>query len=257
MASELTRHDQEVEFPAGDEVKSSVSDAAPLGGQRGSFAVTQPALRLGFWAAILATAFTMLFVLLAAAFPSGEWSGIEAYARDFDSLQMAQLLPVLLLVPTVVVLMSSIHTVAPDNRKVYSRIGVALAGVYAAIIATNYMLQLFVVRLNVLNGDLEGLSLIAMANPSSVFVALEAIGYGIFGLVMLFTGSVFTGAKLESWIRGLLVVSGLTGVLGAIAAALGREMLTLVGFGVSLLAFPVATILMAVLFNRLTDAARA
>lgn len=90
-----------------------------------------------------------------------------------------------------------------------------------------------------------------MGNPSGVR-RLEAVGYGFFALVMLFAGYVFEGRRLESWIRGLLIVSGVTGTLGSVAAPLGQEMLTLVGFGVSLLAFPVAAILIAVFFKRLT-----
>lgn len=85
----------------------------------------------GLWAAVLATVFTVSFVVLAVAFDSGEWNGIEEYARTFDSLQMIQLVPVLLLAPTVVVLLSSIHAVAPDSRKVFGVAGVVFSGVYA------------------------------------------------------------------------------------------------------------------------------
>jgi hypothetical protein len=81
---------------------------------------------------------------------------------------------------------------------------------------------------------------------------LETIGYGFFGLAMLFAGAVFGGGRLEGGIRGLFVVSGAAGILGAVAAPVGQEMLTLIGFGLSLLAFPVATILIAVFFGRLT-----
>lgn len=251
MASDMTRHRPGAARPPSAEEESSSSDTAPMFPWESTLDA-QPALRLGFWAAILATAFTVLFVVLAIVFDSGEWSGIEDYARNFDSLQMAQLVPVLLLAPTVVVLMASIHAVAPPARKVFSMAAVVFSGVYAAIIATNYMVQLFVVRLNVLNYDLEGLSLLAMGNPNSVFVALETIGYGFFGLVMVASGAVFGGERPEGWIRGLLIVSGVAGILGAVVAPLGQEMLTLVGFGVSLLAFPVAAILIAVFFGRLT-----
>ena len=214
-------------------------------------AVAQPALSLGFWAAVLAITFTVLFVVLAITFPSGEWRGIEDYARDFDSLQMFQLIPVLLLAPTVVALITSIHTVAADSRKVFSMTAVTFSGIYAAIVGTNYMLQLFVVRLNVVNNDLEGLSLLAMGNPHSVFVALETIGYGFFGLVMLSAAMVFGGGRLERWIRSVLVVSGVTGIVGAVAAPLSQDLLTLIGFSLSLMAFLVAAVLVGLFFRRL------
>lgn len=214
----------------------------------------QPALTAGYWAAVLATVFTVAFVVLAVVFDGDEWKGIEDYARTFDTLQVIQLVPVLLLAPTVVVLLSSIHAVAPDSRKAFGMAGVVFSGVYAAIIGTNYMLQLLVVRLNVENFALEGLALLAMANPHSIFVSLETIGYGFFGLAMLFTSGAFSGKRRENWIRGLLLTSGLTGILGAITAPLGQEMLTLAGFGVSLLAFLAAVTLVAIFFRRLSYA---
>lgn len=85
----------------------------------------------------MATTLTVLFVVLAITLDGEAWGGIEAYASAFDSLQMAQLLvPVLLLAPTVVVLMSSIYAVAPPARKVLSMTAAVFSGIYAAIIGT-------------------------------------------------------------------------------------------------------------------------
>jgi hypothetical protein len=67
---------------------------------------------------------------------------------------MASFIPAFLLAPTVVVLMACIHYVTPETRKVFNVIGLAFASVYAAIIPTNYYLQLFVVRLNLESGAL-------------------------------------------------------------------------------------------------------
>ena len=251
MASDMIQHHPDIELPAENVEVSTRSEGAPPWLNTRPSAVTKPALRLGYWAAAFATAFTIVFVVLAIAFESGEWSGIEGYARTFDSLQMVQLVPVLLLAPTVVVLITSIHTVASDTRRVFSMIAVVFSGVYAAIIATNYMIQLFVVRLNVLSNDLEGLSLLAMGNPNSVFVALETVGYGFFGLAMLSIGAVFKG-ELQAWISGLFITSGITGILGAVAAPLGQALLTLIGFSVSLLAFLAAAVLVGLFLRRLT-----
>ena len=62
----------------------------------------QTVLVLGFWSAILASILTILFIMLAFIFTVKEWTGIEAYAENFNSLQMANFIPVILLPPTVI-----------------------------------------------------------------------------------------------------------------------------------------------------------
>jgi len=136
----------------------------------------QTAISLGFWSAILASVFTILFIVLAVVttlvFPPKAWSGAQTYAENFNVLEMASFIPAFLLAPTVVVLMACIHCVTPETKKVFSLIALAFAGVYVAIIPTNYYLQLFVVRLNLESGTLDGLALC----PAELSFCLLCIG---------------------------------------------------------------------------------
>jgi hypothetical protein len=211
----------------------------------------EPAVALGFWSATLATGLTIVFVLLALTVAPVQWTGIAAYARAFDSLEMGQLLPLILLAPAVVMLMAAIHHVTPERKKVFGLIAVALASTYAAIIGTNYYLQLFVVRLNLLNADLEALRLLVMPNPHSVFVALETIGYAFLSLAMLAVSPLFSGGNLENWIRRLFITSGTFGLFSAVVAPFDQPLLFYTGFGLSLLVFPGATLLVALYFRKL------
>jgi hypothetical protein len=213
--------------------------------------INRSAVMMGFWAATLASALTLVFVLLALVFDADEWSGMEAYARTFEIIQVAQLVPILLLAPVVVVLIASIHHLTPDSKKVFSHIALIFSGLYAAIIGTNYIIQLSVVRLNVRAGDLEGLDLLAMPNPRSVFVALETAGYAFFSLMALFLGAVFAGERLERWTRRLLIVTGITDISGTVGVLVDERLMMLTGFGLSLLAFLVAAILLGLHFKRL------
>ena len=54
----------------------------------------------------------------------------------------------LLLAVSFVVLMASIHSYAPPEKKVWSQIGLSFAILYAALLIWNYYLQLTVVRTN-------------------------------------------------------------------------------------------------------------
>jgi hypothetical protein len=215
-----------------------------------SIAVRQTAITLGFWSALLTTAFTILWVVLALGSPTAEWSGIESYAKDFTFFQMANFIPVILLTFTVVILMACIHCVAPGTKKVFALIGIAFSSVYAAVICTNYYIQLFVVRLNLLKGDLDGLALLTHTNLHSVFFALETIGYTFLSLAILFASPVFGGGKLESWIRWLFIISGALGIIGAIVAPFDQPMFIFAALGIWSLTFPVSTILVSLFFRK-------
>jgi hypothetical protein len=151
----------------------------------------------------------------------------------------------------VVVLLACVHQLAPAGRRLSAHVALVFAGVYAAIITTNYIIQLFVVRRNVAAGDLEGISLLAMPNPRSVFVALEIAGYGFFSLMALFAAGAVAGRSLARWTRGLLVATGVTGIVGTIGGLTDLRVLMLSGFGLSLLAFLVAAVLLCAHFRRL------
>jgi hypothetical protein len=213
------------------------------------------AITLGFWSAIFASVFTILFVLIAVVtsivFPLKAWTGIQTYAENFNFLDMASFIPAIFLAPTFIILMACIHSLAPEKRKVFSLIGLAFTSIYAAIIPTNYYLQLFVVHLNLQSGTLEGLTLLAQPNLHSVFFALETLGYGFLSLATLFISQVFSGGKLESWMRSLLIISGAVGIFGVLIAPFDQPYLIFAGLGIWSLAFPISTILLSIFFRKL------
>jgi hypothetical protein len=74
-------------------------------------------------------------------------------------------------------------------------------------------------------------------------------GYGYFALAALFAGLAFAGTGRRRWIRRSLLASGLTGVTASATGVAGARLLMLSGFGLSLLAFLVAVILLAIHFR--------
>ena len=91
----------------------------------------QTAIVLGLWSAILASVFTIIFIVLAVATtlvsPPKAWSGIQTYAESLNVLEMARFIPAFLLALTVVVLMACIYFVTPEAKKVLSLVGLAFA----------------------------------------------------------------------------------------------------------------------------------
>lgn len=173
--------------------------------------------RVGFWSALLATLFSigygiavivmMISSLLAAADTPPGWRGIESFVASFQPIQMLPLIPSLLLAQAFVVLMVSLHYYASPDKKIWSHLGIAFTLIYAVMASINYVLQLTVVRLSILNKETDGLAMFVMGNPHSVSWGL-AYAYLFMNLAMLFAAQVFGGSLLEKRIRLLFHLNG-------------------------------------------------
>ena len=216
--------------------------------------------RIGFWSAVLATLFSigygiavivMMISTLATATetPSG-WSSIESFVASFQPIQMLPLIPSLLLAPTFMVLMVSIHHYAAPDKKIWSHLGIAFTLVYAVMASINYIAQLTVVRLSILNKETDGLAMFVMGNSHSIFWAL-ASAYAFMNLAMLFAAPVFEGGRLERSIRRLFFANGASVVVTILGVGVDSPPIYLL---VSLVPwcviFSLATSLLAVMFKR-------
>ncbi len=222
--------------------------------------VPQSVRLLGFWSAVLATLFSIgyglaLIVLLVSSMasktetPAG-WQGIESFVTSFQPDQMLPLIPSLLLAPTFIVLMVSIHYYAAPDKKIWSHLGIAFALIYAVMACINYILQLTAVRLSIMNHETDGLAMFVMGNPHSLFWVL-ASAYAFMNLAMLFTAPVFHGGKLERWVHWLFLANGASVIITILGVAVDSPPVYLLGSLVPwCVIFSSATALMAVLFRR-------
>lgn len=208
------------------------------------------AITLGFWAALLTAIFTVLFVIATFVFLPPDWQGIESYARSFNSLQLASVVPPLLFALTILVLMVSLRYYAAEDKKIFTTLGIVFSIPYATIIWINAYLQLFVVRLNIQGGELESLAILAMPNIHSVFYALEAVGYGFLSAATFAVSPVFSGGRLARWIRILFIAIGILGFYGVVIVLFDKPVLILAGLGLWNLLFPIAMVLVCIFFRR-------
>ena len=213
----------------------------------------KPVAQIGFWSALLTTVWTIWFIATFAPYMATlpEWSGIEAFAASFEPVPyLAWVIPCLLLALTFPVLMSSIHFYAPDDKKIWSWLGLVFAIMYGAVLSANYFVLMGVVRESLVSGYTEGLAWFVIGSPHSITNTLEGIGYGFMGLATLFAGPAFDGGGLEHWIRWVFIVNGVAGIAGVVLGGMGimaATMVSLVAWGVT---FPFGTVLVAVLFKR-------
>ncbi len=101
-----------------------------------------PFARLGFWSAVLTAVFSILFtvgVLVGGILPR-PWDVVIPIGAS------------LLLAPSFVVMMVSVHYAAPAEKKIWSHIGITFAVLYAALVSMVYVTWLFVVEPHVLRG---------------------------------------------------------------------------------------------------------
>jgi hypothetical protein len=177
--------------------------------------IAASATRLGFWAAVLTVVATGTFAAIGVTTPprSGPFCVSDCLAYPY--LDVARfipgdylwLVPGILLVPIFVVLMACIHGHAADSRRIYARIALSFAMVYAIVIAIDYFVQFAVVVPSLQAGETDGLTLLTQYNPHGLFIALESLGYFAMSVAFLFGAAVFSGGRVERAIRWLFVIS--------------------------------------------------
>ncbi len=173
------------------------------------------ACRLGLWSAV-ATAVASGAALALALFAipiSGAYcphgcvtypylDTLARYPRDFAWMPLA-----MLAVLGYLVLASSLHGWTEGSRRALSQIGLVLAAISAAILVTDYYLQLSVVPTSLRNAETDGLALLIQYNPQGIFIALEELGYMAMSVSFLFFAAALPrGSRLEKAARWTFLV---------------------------------------------------
>ena len=190
------------------------------------------AIRLGFRAAVCTSVFSAVALAVAITTPprSGPfcvsscvtypYTDVAAFfPRDYLWMYPGMLLPLLF-----VILMGCIHHYASSDKQIFSLLGVSFAAIAAAVITSDYFIQLAVMQPSLLQGETAGLSLISQYNPHSIFIALEALGYVLMSIAFCFAGVVFAGREpIERAIRWLFI--------GGFALAIGSLIVLWAAYG--------------------------
>lgn len=250
------------------EVKMSAQQSVPLPAPHtGQIALTEEVearrqlARLGFLSSLLAAVFTIAFglgvlaifvsTLATGADTAVTWQGIDAYVASYDPIQWLAVIPSLPLAPVFVVVMVCIHYYAPAHRRLWSHLGLAFTLIYAVMASINYIIQLTAVRASLVAGETDGLAMFVNGNPHSIFWSL-ASAYAFMNVAMLFVAPVFSGGRLERWIRWLFLVNGATVMITVTGVALANPAIYLLGALFPwCFVFTAAMLLLAMLFRRL------
>lgn len=203
---------------------------------------------VGFWSAVLSTVFSLTYVVGQLA----EWAGLMGSGGGAENAStpfglVVLLTPSLLLGPSFLVLIVSVHQASPRDRKVWSQAAVAFATIYTALISINYYVQLTWVAPRLAAGRTEGIEMFLFTPFDSFLYAVDILGYSFMSLATLFAAGVLTGRGLERVARAFLVANG------ALLPFIGLQMYAHWLIWIAALwaiTFPGATWSLALLFRR-------
>jgi hypothetical protein len=177
----------------------------------------------------------ILTAITSSAFTVGVLLGIFGMlARPWDAA--ASLVPSLLLAPSFVALVVSIHYSVSAEKKIWSHVAVAFACMYAPLCSMAYVVELSVVQPLVLRGQADQVALLTLAQygtqPNTVFTAVDGLGYA-FMSACLFAALAIGASRLERWIRWLLVATAVLGVPSMLTYFVNPAFMSVAGLWVS------------------------
>ena len=117
------------------------------------------------------------------------------------------LTPSLLLGSAFLILVVSVHRIAPPERKVWSHAAVAFATAYATLISLVYFVQLTLVAPRLARDQMEGIEVLRFVPFDSFLYAVDMLGYSFMSVAALLAARVFTGPGLPRVARRFLTLT--------------------------------------------------
>ena len=172
------------------------------------------------------------------------------FVQPPEWLQLFGCVITLIVAPILVVIMASLHALTPAHRKIFSQVALGFTLLFTLAVSINRFTQLGVVRQSLDAGNVSGISWFLAYGEHSVMLGIEYLGWSWFlGLTALAAAPLFSGNRLENWLRGLFLVSAGMALLSAVGFLLAN-LLSLFGFVAWGLVLFIITGLLAVYFRQ-------
>ena len=208
---------------------------------------TESARKLGV---ISAFGFALLCLVYAVTLVVGFLSLQSAQEPIGDPLFSILEVLIIVMAPLMVVMIATVHAWAPEESKVFSMISLVFVSLMAGVTCSVHFVMLTVSRQAALS-ELTWAPLFLSFRWPSVVYALDILAWDVFfALSVLFAAPVFAGSRLAVWIRALLIVSGILALAGLSGVVEGDMQLRNVGIIGYAGVFPIAALLLAILFLR-------
>jgi hypothetical protein len=202
--------------------------------------------RLGFWFGLLAAGISVVFSIASVPVLLG------SVGPPWDNV--LTLVPSLLLAPTLLVLLVCVDTATPEQDRIWTRLAVAFAGIYVALVSVVYVVELAVVEPLIVSGHADRAGLLTI-DPGGTLNAVDGLGYTFLGLALLWLAPLFHGTRLKRWTRWSLVANGIAIVPIVLTYFVDRGFIAVTA-PIWAIAIPASSLLLALSFRRLTGASR-
>ena len=213
----------------------------------GAFDFSAEARRLGIASGV---GVALLGAAYGATLAAGLWSLQSPEQPVGDPFFSALEILIILLAPLMVVLMVAVHAWTSPQLKTYSLAALVFMSLLAGITCSVHFVILAVSR-HVEFAGLTWAPLLLSFKWPSVAYALDILAWDVFfGLSMLCAAPVFSGDRLRTGIRMLMIVSAALALAGTSGVALGDMQLRMIGVVGYACLFPVVALMLAVLFRR-------
>ena len=159
---------------------------------------------------------------------------------------------IILTMPLMVALMVAVHALAPAEAKAFSLMAVIFMSLLAGLTVSVHFVLLTVGRLSEF-AELSWMPLFLSFRWPSVPYALDILAWDVFfALAVLFAAPAFRGNRLAASIRALMIASGVLSLAGLSGVVFGDMRLRMIGVVGYAGVFPVAALLLAILFYQAT-----
>jgi hypothetical protein len=153
----------------------------------------------------------------------------------------------------------SLHPLVDPARRLSAALGTGAAVIGATVLALDYAVQLMVMQPALQAGETDGLSPWSQYDPHGIFIALENLGYALFGAAFVLLGVALTalpgavskGARATLVLGGTLILATLLGLAAWYGAGLDVRF-EVAGLTMSWLVITVAGALLARTSGRVT-----
>jgi hypothetical protein len=157
---------------------------------------------------------------------------------------------IIVMMPAIVALMVAVHAWAPARAKTLSLTAVVFMGLLAGVTCSLHFVVLTLSHQAVFARQ-SWLPLFMTFKWPLVVYALDILAWDVFFPVsMLFAAPVFSGSRLNLWIRRLMIASGALALAGLSGVVLGNMQWRNIGIVGHVGVFLVCAVLLLVLFRR-------
>jgi len=143
------------------------------------------------------------------------WGGIFPYAQAYrlthGTITSLSFLAALISCPAYALQIATIQWLRTQAGTRVRRFGLASVTAFAALAGLNYVVQLVIVRVGILEGRDDAVGWLVFQNPGSPMLAAEFLGWFFLGAAFLTVAPSFETGRLETAIRWGLVSSAAVG----------------------------------------------